>query len=468
MTSTATTSAPAKQPSGSPSQGRGSTQPRILRACVVQAGKVIEEQRLRKREPLTIGQGAKNSFVVAEKALPRSHKLFTVRGGQYELVLTENMRGKISAANDPNPVDFATLKAQGLLKKRGNYYHLPLNEGHRGKVIIGDTTLIFQFVVPPPTPAKPQLPAAARGSFWKQIDWPYALALVAIAILEAPLIVYFHYAPEPQRLSIETMGDRWAKLIAPDIVKKPDKPKPKPDKGKSKSKSGKKKKVAKKDTSKSKPKKKQRSKKARAARSKKIRDKIAGKGVLAILGAKGSKGGGAVADVFGKGDVGGDLDSAFDGISGVGMATESNQRTKRGGGSGKSASIGGLATKGGGKVGLGGKKEKRVGTAKASAPSVDGKLDPSAIARVVRSRMRMVQDCYERELKRNPELAGKIEVEFTIGTSGRITDAWVITNTMGSETVGSCIVGRLRRWRFPRPDGGSVTVSFPFIFTPSS
>jgi hypothetical protein len=39
---------------------------------------------------------------------------------------------------------------------------------------------------------------------------------------------------------------------------------------------------------------------------------------------------------------------------------------------------------------------------------------------------------------------------------------------MGSDAVGDCIISRLKRWRFPKPDGGSVTVNFPFIFTPSS
>src|SRR5512138_603223 len=103
-----------------PQAAKGPPQPKILRACVVQGGKVIEEQRLRRREPLTIGSGPRNTFVIADPSLPRSHQLFALRGTQYELVLTESMRGLISAAD--KPVDFATLKAQGVLKKRGEYY----------------------------------------------------------------------------------------------------------------------------------------------------------------------------------------------------------------------------------------------------------------------------------------------------------------------------------------------------------
>ena len=78
---------------------RGTAAPKILRACVVQGGKVIEEQRLRRREPLTIGNAPKNTFVVPDPTIPKSHELFAVRGGQYELVLTDAMRGRLSIDN---------------------------------------------------------------------------------------------------------------------------------------------------------------------------------------------------------------------------------------------------------------------------------------------------------------------------------------------------------------------------------
>lgn len=450
----------AVESAASPARG-ARRMPKILRACVVQGGKVLEEQRLRRRVPLTVGSGPKNIFVIADPNLPKTHELFAVKGGTYELVLTESMRGKVSGEGAPKPVDFASLRAQGLLKKKGPYYHLPLNEGHRGKVVIGDVTIIFQFVVPPPAPAKPQLPAAAKGTLWQRVDWPFATALAVAFALEAPAILALQFIPKPEPVTLETMSNRWAQIIAPEL--KREKKKPPPKKQKSKTEVAKKK-VAKKAD----PEPVDDAKRAarKAARSKKIREKIAGKGVLAVLGTLGS-GKGAVADVFGSGGLGGDLDAAFDGIAGVGLAT-GRGRTTRGGGSGSAASIGGLATSGGGKVGLGRKAERRVGAVKTEAPEVDGSLDSAAIARVVRARMRMVQDCYERELKRSPNISGKIEIEFTIGTNGRVEEALIASNAMGSAAVGNCIVSRIRRWRFPRPDGGSVTVTFPFIFTSSS
>ncbi|MBI5511205.1 MAG: energy transducer TonB [Deltaproteobacteria bacterium] len=443
---------------------KGPPQPRMLRACVVQGGKVIEEQRLRRREPLSIGSGSRNTFVISDPTLPKTHQLFGVKGGQYELILTESMRGVVSAAD--KPVDFATLKAQGLLKKQGDYYVMPLNDQHRGKVLMGDVAVIFQFVIPPPMPAKPQLPMAARGSLLKSIDWPYAGALAAMFVLEAPLIGYVQVAPKPPEVSLENLDSRWAKLIVPERKEEPKKVdqtkgKTGADDGKKAAKSKAKAEEAGDEAGKA---------KAKAARTAKIRESIAGKGILGVLGTMGAgTSAGAVANVFGEGGIGGDLDGAFDGIAGVGLAAGSGDRSTRGGGTGEAATIGGLATAGGGKVGLGGKAEARVaGSVSTEAPEVDGALDSEAVAKVVRARQRMVQDCYERELKRDPTLQGKIEIEFTIGEDGRVVDAKVAANRMGSNAVGDCIISRLRSWRFPKPNGGSVTVNFPFIFTPSS
>lgn len=438
---------------------------KILRACVVQGGKVIEEQRLKSRQDLSVGKGPKNTFVIADGALPKTHQLFVCKGSQYELIFTESMRGKVSAGVGGKPVDFASLKAQGLVKKKGNRYHLPLTEDHRGKVIVGDATIIFQFVVPPPAPERVRLPAAARGTIWQSMDWPYVATIAIVFLLESPLIVALHFVDQPEPIRLEALDDRWADLVFNEPPEKP-----KPEKPKNKGNDGRGKKVKKaKPKVKEEPVEEKRVAVKRPARSAGIRDKVKSKGILALLGSTGDSAGvsGAVGAIFSDSSVGGDLDAAFEGMGGVGLAVTSRGH-KRGGASGSAASIGGLATSGGGKVGLGGKSERRVGTVKPSAPEVDGSLDPKAVASYVKRRLRSITDCYNRELKRNPNLSGKIEIEFTIAESGRVESTDVVANKMGSAAVAKCIMGRISRWRFPKPDGGSVTVSYPFIFTPGS
>ncbi len=78
-----------------------------------------------------------------------------------------------------------------------------------------------------------------------------------------------------------------------------------------------------------------------------------------------------------------------------------------------------------------------------------------------------MKSCYERELKKDPTLKGKIVVQFTIGPMGRVTNSKIGSSSMRNAAVGSCILGRIRSWRFPKPEGGSVTVSYPFVFTAS-
>ena len=49
---------------------------KILRIGIIQGGRIVEERLVRKRENITIGQSAKNMFVVPSDALPRNWLLF--------------------------------------------------------------------------------------------------------------------------------------------------------------------------------------------------------------------------------------------------------------------------------------------------------------------------------------------------------------------------------------------------------
>src|SRR5579863_5095762 len=57
--------------------------PKILRIGIIQGGRIVEERLVRKRENITIGQSAKNMFVVPSDALPRNWLLFEAIGSQY-------------------------------------------------------------------------------------------------------------------------------------------------------------------------------------------------------------------------------------------------------------------------------------------------------------------------------------------------------------------------------------------------
>jgi TonB family protein len=101
-----------------------------------------------------------------------------------------------------------------------------------------------------------------------------------------------------------------------------------------------------------------------------------------------------------------------------------------------------------------------------SPPSNDGELDQAAIAQVVRSHSRDVRRCYEKGLRSNPNLSGRVDVTFTIAVSGRVSTARVARSTIGDEAVQACILGVVRGMRFPKPKA-NVTVNYPYVFARS-
>jgi len=109
--------------------------------------------------------------------------------------------------------------------------------------------------------------------------------------------------------------------------------------------------------------------------------------------------------------------------------------------------------------------ERRVrGVVKSDAPAVDGEMDPSLVSKEVRTRIGAVKACYERALKKRPDLSGKVKVRWSITAAGMVSDVEIEEDSVGDSEVTSCMKGLVRRWRFPAPSGGSVVVVYPFIF----
>jgi len=141
------------------------------------------------------------------------------------------------------------------------------------------------------------------------------------------------------------------------------------------------------------------------------------------------------------------------------------------GGGGSAQGLGGLATKGVGSgrsgYGAGGGNfgSKSMG-AVAGAPIILGSLDRNAIDAAIKRNLNKIRYCYERALQKDPTLAGKVVVQFTIGADGTVTQAGIQSTTLNHEPVESCMVGRFEQMLFPAPAGGGVViVRYPFVFS---
>jgi TonB family protein len=99
---------------------------------------------------------------------------------------------------------------------------------------------------------------------------------------------------------------------------------------------------------------------------------------------------------------------------------------------------------------------------------VRGALDKEIVRRVIRLHLNEIKYCYEQELVRVPSLSGRLVVQFTIAPAGQVIAAFLQSSTLANARVESCAVQAVRRWPFPKPQGGGlVTVSYPFALSPS-
>ena len=479
--------APAKKAlKGSPKSQQGKAgsntpQPKILRIGIIQAGKIIEERLIRKRANVTIGASPRNSIVVPASTLPRTFTLFEMNQGKYTLKFSESMDGRISLGGKVMSLDNA--RTQGHANAKNNLFELPLTENTRGKVLLGEVTLLFQFVTPPPVQPRPQLPPSVRGGFITNVDWVLTSCFITIAVLHFGFLVYLRTLDFPRKIEADVIPDRFADYI-PEVEKPKtidltaleklgeDKVAKKEDPGPKKATSGggpKKKGPAKPCDSACQEAK-------AAARRARLAKQVSSMGVLKLLGTKG-KGSGAAANLIGSGDPGTDVAKAFAGVGGLTVAGSGGKggglQGKGSGGSGKAVGIGDIGGRvgGPGAVGTGKMVKERVPKAniKSKAPDiVDGTMNTDATYRIIRRGMTCVKTQYQRSLKRDPSLSGKVAVCFTVDPMGRVGTINIEEDSVSDSMLTNGIKSCIKRLRFPPPEGGSAEVCVPFILTPSN
>ncbi len=111
-----------------------------------------------------------------------------------------------------------------------------------------------------------------------------------------------------------------------------------------------------------------------------------------------------------------------------------------------------------------GDRKTRVPTVREAKAEVVGGLDKDLIRRVVRAHVNEVRHCYNQGLVKDPNLKGRVAVQFTIGATGKVSSAVVGESDLKDQAVASCIAQAVRRWSFPKPaSGGAAMVTYPFI-----
>jgi hypothetical protein len=81
-----------------------------------------------------------------------------------------------------------------------------------------------------------------------------------------------------------------------------------------------------------------------------------------------------------------------------------------------------------------------------------------------------IAECYEQALKLQPDLAGRVVVEFELSAAdggGQVVSGQVPETETHSPFFEACVLARVRGAKFPSPEGdGHVKVRYPFQFDP--
>ncbi|MGA1868893.1 MAG: AgmX/PglI C-terminal domain-containing protein [bacterium] len=101
-----------------------------------------------------------------------------------------------------------------------------------------------------------------------------------------------------------------------------------------------------------------------------------------------------------------------------------------------------------------------------SGPSIDKSRSEEVILQVVSSYKSSIAYCYQRELKNNPTLKGRITVKFSIGTADQVLSAEIYSSELNNPNLEACLIDMILRWRFPAGAQAVTTVIYPFIFFP--
>ncbi len=399
----------------------------------------------------------RDDFYVSDQGLPgRDHVLFRLEDEEYIARVLEHWDGFADIGGQR--YSFDELVRSGKARKEGQEYVIPMTDDVR-LLVNADGVVFFGHMV-----------AEGQRILQRQTedaDYPFLAILSFMTFIGVMFGLVMYFSPKPAGISVAEYQDRFAniELEKPDLDKdKKKKPDNNPDAGegeKAKKKEGKvgKKKAKNQKTKGNKIDIKKAEQDRLVAESAGIASSLDGMlsdsridpdlagAVGGLLGVKGTQAGAGGLGSMGSGLGGG---GSAEGIGGLGT------RGRGAGRSGFGKGGGNFGEKGQGGLG-------RVG----GDPIILGALDRSLIDEVIKRNMNKIKYCYQRELTKNPALAGKVVIKFTIAKDGGVSSASKKSSTMGNASVEQCIVAQFMRMKFPEPKGGGIViVSYPFLFSP--
>ncbi len=78
-----------------------------------------------------------------------------------------------------------------------------------------------------------------------------------------------------------------------------------------------------------------------------------------------------------------------------------------------------------------------------------------------------IYSIYNRALRKDPSLQGKVVIELTIAPNGRVTKARIVSSELNNPKLERKLIARVKLFRFKASNAAQVTVKYPIDFLPS-
>lgn len=438
---------------------------KVLRLVVVVDETVSEDLHQTAPGGVSVGTNHDADVLLFGKSAPVQHQLFDVRKGVYFLDLPAAARGKVRVGK--KAVSVAKLRER---YGKGNACRIKLDPRAKGKLRIGQSTLVFQFGPPKPVPPRLPFPAIFKASVFGMVGALFLYSQLIAGGVLGPIFLWANFSEVVEHDPMD-IDERF--LIAVG-----HKPKEEPDEEPEEEEDVDEDELAEEDEeiveTKDKPKPEKKLDKKPQKFTKAAVKQARSVGVARVLGTYGGDGPGTVFDVIQSTEnrLGEFADAGFT------TTVEAN------------GPLGDLAPIGGDGIDLHGqltqtkgfdtgdgpamengvkKRERKIkGRTKASGTSAAGGGDKKAIKATIKHRTSALQHCYNKALRTQPDLSGKMSFAIVINVMGSVTSVAIEEDTVGDASVKACAKAKIKGWRFPMngADEGA-DVSFSVVFSGS-
>ena len=89
------------------------------------------------------------------------------------------------------------------------------------------------------------------------------------------------------------------------------------------------------------------------------------------------------------------------------------------------------------------------------------------VERVFQKNKGAIFSIYNRALRKNPSLAGKVVVELTIDPNGKVIKVTIVSSELGDEKLERKLALKIKKFIFASANVSQITVSYPIDFLPS-